>query len=275
MRSRVQAILIPTVTQLEPFRMVVIGHERVREILSEPNPPHRHDYQEIIVVQKGSIQHQLDDVLECIPAPAVVVIPKGRVHQLDPSPDFEGYAVRFQDEFLPKGIPHLLGQRVPLRHCHLSLEQLSQIQDLLRLLGLESRAVNSSRWLLMALLALLQEWQPHSHAAVLEESELTQWIALDSAIEAHYTGELAVGDYAKILGRTEKMVNELARRYSGKTVAELVDARRLLEAKRLLRYSDLSLKEVAFSIGYMDHSYFTKVFKKHLGQTPSAFRTVS
>jgi AraC family transcriptional regulator, transcriptional activator of pobA len=275
MRSRMQTLAIPTVTQAEPFRLVQIGAERVRQILQEPNPPHRHEYQEIILIHQGSMVHQLDDLQEEIPSPALVVIPKGRIHKLDPSPDFEGSAIRFHDEFLPKGIPHLLGHRVPLMHCHLQHSQCAQVLDLLRLLGDSERSVNTTRWFLMALLAMLQEWQPHTHTLVHEECELPQWLSLDSAIEAHYTSELAVGEYAKLLGRSERQVNELARKFSGKTVAELVDARRILEAKRLLKYSDLSLKEVAFAIGFLDHSYFTKVFKKHVGQTPSDYRSAA
>jgi AraC-like DNA-binding protein len=46
----------------------------------------------------------------------------------------------------------------------------------------------------------------------------------------------------------------------------------VLEAKRLLYYTDMDVKEIAFSLGYEDHTYFSRLFSKVAGIPPGAFR---
>lgn len=266
---------IATVNQVEAFRIIHIGSERVGQILSEANPPHRHSYQEVIFVSKGEVRHQLDDILERIPSPAAIVVPQFRVHQLVPSRDFEATALRFHEEFLPQGVPLLFGNAVPLLHCHLNPVRELQVQKLLEIMQDEEHGPNTLRWLLLATLSLLQEWQPHSHVVGEQEgsgSDLQKWRLLEQTIEGHFHTDLPIRGFAELVRLNEKGVNQLAKRFSGKTIGELIDARRILEAKRLLLYSSENLKEIAFRVGYIDHSYFTRVFKKITRVTPSEFR---
>lgn len=266
---------LETETQPEPFRILRIGADRVQEILGAPNLPHRHAYQELILVMRGEVRHQLDDILERIPSPAVMIIPQLRVHQLVPSGDFEGAAIRFQEEFLPQGLPLLFGGAVPLLHCHLDPIRFSQMQKLLDVLEAEPHHANTLRWILLGLLNLLQEWQPHSHVAWeqgLQDADLQLWHILEKTIDRHFASAMPVREYAEILNSKEKVVNQLAKRFSGKTVGELIDWRRILEAKRKLLFGSENLKEIAFAVGYEDHSYFSRVFKKTTGHTPSEYR---
>lgn len=56
------------------------------------------------------------------------------------------------------------------------------------------------------------------------------------------------------------------------SVSELIETRRITESKNLLTYTDKSISEIGYEIGYNEKSYFTNVFKKKNGVTPSAFR---
>jgi len=67
-------------------------------------------------------------------------------------------------------------------------------------------------------------------------------------------------------------LNEIVKLSLGKTASEAIEERRILEAKRLIKFSGLSIKEIAFELGYEEHSYFTKVFKKITGCTPTEFK---
>jgi AraC-like DNA-binding protein len=60
--------------------------------------------------------------------------------------------------------------------------------------------------------------------------------------------------------------------FLGKGVAEAIDERLVLEAKRLILFSSMNIKEIAFELGYEEHSYFSKVFKRVTGLIPSSFR---
>ncbi|HUN04649.1 MAG TPA: helix-turn-helix transcriptional regulator, partial [Niabella sp.] len=56
------------------------------------------------------------------------------------------------------------------------------------------------------------------------------------------------------------------------TVSELIEIRKLIEAKNQLTHSDKHISEIGFDLGFNDKAYFTNVFKKRSGQTPSEFR---
>jgi AraC-like DNA-binding protein len=58
----------------------------------------------------------------------------------------------------------------------------------------------------------------------------------------------------------------------GKTVTDMIQERIVMEAKRLLFHSDLSVKEIGYSLGFEDAAYFNRAFKKKAGTTPLEFR---
>src|SRR5688572_25842296 len=69
-----------------------------------PSPPHRHNYQELLVVQSGHGTHQIDGQSFVLAAQSVSLIGKGQVHYLEQATELRGYLLRFGDEFLPAGI---------------------------------------------------------------------------------------------------------------------------------------------------------------------------
>ena len=67
-------------------------------------------------------------------------------------------------------------------------------------------------------------------------------------------------------------LSALIKRETGASFSDYVAAKRIGDAKKLLLQEGLSIEEVAYQVGYHDYFYFTKVFKKHEGISPSAFR---
>lgn len=91
-------------------------------------------------------------------------------------------------------------------------------------------------------------------------------------VEKHFRELHHVKDYADLLFKSPKTLSNLFPKYSDKSPLMVINERILLEAKRLLRYSDKSNYEIALELGYKDPSHFSKFFKKHVGATPSEFR---
>lgn len=79
-------------------------------------------------------------------------------------------------------------------------------------------------------------------------------------------------EYAELLNESPVVLNRAVKSLTGKTAGELIIERLILEAKRLLLYSGLNNKEVAYKLGYDDPSYFARIFHKKTGSTPSEFR---
>jgi AraC-like DNA-binding protein len=78
--------------------------------------------------------------------------------------------------------------------------------------------------------------------------------------------------YAKELNYSLSHLNESVRNVTGFPVSYWIHQQVVLEAKRLLYYTDMDVKEIAFSLGYEGHTYFTRLFSKVAGVPPGAFR---
>jgi len=83
----------------------------------------------------------------------------------------------------------------------------------------------------------------------------------------------SAGEYASALHLSLSYLNEAVKEATGFTVSYWIQHEILLEAKRLLYYSGGSVKEIAHELGYDDHAYFSRLFKRAVGKTPGAFRT--
>ena len=78
--------------------------------------------------------------------------------------------------------------------------------------------------------------------------------------------------YAEMLNYSLPHLNKLMKKATGFPVSYWIHQRVMLEAKRLLYYTDMDVKEIAFSLGYEDHTYFSRLFSHVVGQSPRAFR---
>lgn len=81
-----------------------------------------------------------------------------------------------------------------------------------------------------------------------------------------------VKDYADLLALSPLQHNKMVKNITGKNASDLIINRIVLEAKRLLAFTNLSNKEIAFQMNYPDPSYFTRIFRKKTEFTPSGFR---
>ncbi|MRX39030.1 helix-turn-helix domain-containing protein [Flavobacterium sp. LC2016-23] len=91
-------------------------------------------------------------------------------------------------------------------------------------------------------------------------------------VEIHFRNKHTVADYADILGVAPKTLSNKFNRLELKQPNDIIKDRIILEAKRLLGYSSLSVKEIAYQLGYDDPAYFNRLFTNKVGDTPSNFR---
>lgn len=77
---------------------------------------------------------------------------------------------------------------------------------------------------------------------------------------------------ASELGITGTYLNLLCQRLTGCSALQVLHARIMLEARRLLIYTPLTIGQVADDLGFEDPAYFTRFFKRHAGVSPKAFR---
>ena len=88
----------------------------------------------------------------------------------------------------------------------------------------------------------------------------------------HYKHERSVGFYARQLCITPKYLTTLIKRISGKSVSEWIDNYVILEAKTLLKYSNMSVREIAYYLNFPNLSFFGSYFKRNAGMSPSQYK---
>lgn len=91
-------------------------------------------------------------------------------------------------------------------------------------------------------------------------------------VEEHYTTHHNVADYANLLNITPKALSKRISRHSSKTPNDIIKERIILEAKRLLIHTDLSVKEIGYKLGYEDPAYFVRLFTNQVDASPLLFR---
>ncbi len=91
-------------------------------------------------------------------------------------------------------------------------------------------------------------------------------------VEQHFRTKHSVAEYAELLHKSPKTLSNIFAKIGSKTPLQYIQERKMLEARRRLRYSDMQIQEIAYEIGYDDVQAFSRFFKKQEGVSPSVFK---
>jgi AraC family transcriptional regulator, transcriptional activator of pobA len=267
-------------------RLQSFTYPAVAEISSEV--PHRHDFQEIFWVRTGSGKQSIDEQILDIQAQTFYLIARGQVHQFIKGNNIDGYVLRYTDEFLPQqpqpGIRYFQNAIFNNINCMHTLQvkqdavaEFDQLMEQMKRefeqpekFGKQIILVHLLQILLIKLERLLKTIGAENDEVVDDNHDIFRDFI--TALEQHYNQQHGVSYYAGLLNIPARQLAGTTRRLVGKTAKQVVEERLMLEAKRYLRYSDQSVKEIAYSLGYEDPSYFSKVFKKLTGVTPNEYK---
>ena len=125
------------------------------------------------------------------------------------------------------------------------------------------------RAMLYEVLMLLQRATPLETDSVSETERVSRFHQL---VGEHYLTESGVEFYADRLCVTSNYLNRLVRATLGQSTKQYIQSRRIEEAKRLLRYTDLSISDIAEHLNYDTATYFVRAFSRQTGVTPLQFR---
>ena len=126
------------------------------------------------------------------------------------------------------------------------------------------------RAMLYEVLMLLQKATPVENNTSVETDRISRFRQL---VDEHYLTESGVEFYSNRLCITSNYLNRLVRLALGQSTKQYIQSRRIEESKRLLRYTDLSVSDIADRLGFDTSSYFVRAFSRQTGCTPLQFRT--
>ncbi|MEJ8756711.1 helix-turn-helix domain-containing protein [Pontibacter sp. H259] len=247
--------------------------------------PHKHNFYILLFITQGSGTHTIDFQEHPVMPNSVFFLTPGQVHSWQLSEETDGFILFFSPEFYLLEFPLQKLQRFPFFQAalrapllQLGVAELAPIIQSIHVMQQEQKAQQMLKddllrdyldITLIQLARLYTDCYKQQHETTTSLPLLNQ---LDTLIDQHYKEHQPVSFYADKLHVTPKQLNESCKRAYDKTTTELIQNRIILEAKRLLVHSNLTINQLAAELGYFDNAYFFRFFKKHTGQTPEQFR---
>ncbi|OLL31799.1 AraC family transcriptional regulator [Burkholderia sp. SRS-W-2-2016] len=242
---------------------------------------HRHaDLAQILYVQKGTAELEIEGETTRIDMPSVQIVPPMCVHGFQFSPEVDGYVITIAAPLMNWLQQQMDAPRRVFEHpgCYAVGDDRAYLDTLCGKLNDEYGLPAPSRDLLLrSLVSTLVVWVSRQAQQGAERSERqdrghVHLKAFYSLVEKHYREHLAISRYAEQLGVTAVYLNMVCQRLAGKSALALVHQRLMLEAKRSLTYTALSIAQISDFLGFTEPAYFTRFFKRFTGVTPNAFR---
>ncbi|MBA6116698.1 helix-turn-helix domain-containing protein [Pseudomonas putida] len=243
--------------------------------------PHQHaELFQLLYVQRGQAQVEIEGVRSAIDEAAIQVVPPLTVHGFRFSADIQGHVLTFGTA-LVADLEQRLGAPLGVlakAGCYPLGKDRVRLRNLIETLQQEYQGNAPSRApLLDALVTALMVWisrrqllgQPPRNRDERDRQLLGQYLRL---VEAHFREHLSVEAFAARLQIPSLHLNQLCRALSGQTALQVVHQRLLLEARRNLRYTRMSIGQLSDNLGFTDPTYFARFFKRLSGQTPKAYR---
>jgi AraC-like DNA-binding protein len=247
--------------------------------------PHRHNYFVIIWVKKGTGTHLIDLETYQLEDNSVYCITPGQVHQLNTTGDADGYVISFMAEFLGgaeenydllfnTGLFYAFSNSPVIKvNEEMGIEMQDAVNKMLKEYNnfFILRAEILRGFLKIFLIYLTRQYErPRESEAHSKSIELVkQFFAL---VEKNYTTKKMVTDYAEELAVTPNHLNEVVKKITGSPASHHIQQRIILEAKRQAVYSRVTMKEIAYELGFDDTAHFSKFFKNASGESFSDFR---
>lgn len=243
--------------------------------------PHRDTHYLLALVTQGAARLNLDFEEVTVAAPALLIVFPGQVHYFLEQHDLRGWAISFDPTLMEPDFEPVLSRGntgpLPLQASTPFYGQLTALMELLE--GLMSNATDAytsrtASALLKGLLSLIAGQLNTASADV--AAKLRRAVLIEQGfrqlLEQHFIDWKQPAQYADQLAITVSHLNDTVKEVTGLSVSTHIQQRAILEAKRLLYFTQHSAREIGYELGYDEPVYFGKLFKKVTGLTPLAFR---
>lgn len=256
-------------------------HNEVEKGQHDTAAPHRDNHYLLLLATQGSCTFNLDFEEVIVAAPALLLIHPGQVHAILTVEAVGGWALAFEPSLfevdfllqLENGLsrPLSLEPHTPL------YQQAVAVMGLMENVQVSHPASHVSRAMQGLLMALLQLIAGAIMTNTTEpKTKVNRGAAIEQAfnqlLRRYYKDWKQPAQYADELALSVSHLNDTIKDLTGSSVSAHIQQYAVLEAKRLLYFTNLSVKEIGYAVGYDEPVYFNKLFRKQTGLTPLAFR---
>lgn len=271
------------VNQPVPFELITLKelYNRCKKSTFNLSDAHRIEFNALIIITKGK-SHHCSDFNEQLLFPGVIIpIATGQVHSFAKELTVQGIVISFDESVIidhssEKNLFHFL-HLYNMQAIHIGEENLPVLDPYVSILktelnnenlNLKADFINNA---LMTLLLQIKRLSLHKHV-IFEGNRFKDFIKFKQLLVKNHKEYHNANDYATLLSVSYKYLNDICKEIVGKTAKAFIDSWILLEIKRNISEKRFTSQEIAFKMGFSEHSNFIRFFKSQTGLTPSKFR---
>jgi len=246
---------------------------------------HRHNCFQIFLFEKGGGEHMIDFSYYPIEDNSLHFVSEGQVHSLNSIDCTKGYVVLFTKEIvILNSAEKYIFNDFPVFNKSVSpilnpdKEMYAVLENMLLMMIAEYGKNNTYKEnilgsyisiLLLKSKTIITETSEYKRTDRTSQELLQKF---NNLVEEHFIEYHKVNEYADKLSVTPNHLSETIKKVTGKTAGEIIHERLILEARRRLLHSSISVKELAYELNFNDPSYFSRFFKANTSLSPIAFR---
>lgn len=247
----------------------------------DSDTPHRDTHYLLMLATQGRFRLNLDFEKIEFGTPTLLCIFPEQVHHLTDVQDRQGWVISFDPSIVDEKLLQLLENKIdaplPLEKESIFYQQLFALMELLEKIQADRAnpyTRKSIHFLLNAFMSLLAgelitrtsaEKTPETRSIIIKDT-------FRQLLKTHYKTWKQPAHYASKLAISVAHLNDTVKALTGTSVSVHIQQASILEAKRLLYFTDNSVKEVGYAVGYDEPVYFGKLFRKVTNLTPLEFR---
>jgi AraC family transcriptional activator of pobA len=235
----------------------------------------------LVWCSSGSITLMVDENEFILGSNTVITITSGQIHYIRKAKAAKGFVLEFTYDFFCRGDNDMelifhnslfchfaMNEVIPMGKSQLVGRELTQIEKELR--QKPYQYLISVHSMIQLILVEINRCKIKQGGEIYKPDAL--FLKFLETIRANFKNNLSVRQVAAILHTTESKLNELSKLHTGRTAQSVAHGLTASEAKRLFMYEKLSVKEVAYELGFNDPFYFSNFFKKQTKQSPKTYK---
>jgi len=240
---------------------------------------------EIFWIKKGEGCLTVDTAQHDIGENTIYCIAPGQLRQIQETNNIEGYYISFSEDFLnlteDRHVFSFWSARYGGNQCYNIIKVDEELQNEIELVMLKMIKEVGHYYVLRSeiLKCLLQTFIIYmsrkidfSYNDAMQGKDMEAFRKFMALLKQHFTTKKMVADYAKELYITPNYLNQIVKKVSGFTASHHIQQQIILEAKQKAMYSHLTMKEVAYALGFNDCVHFSRFFKTNSGENFTTFK---
>ena len=235
---------------------------------------HRDDYYMVVLLTEGSAAVEVDYERKVLTPGDILIVSPWQVHNKpeDETWQADGWMLAFSPEILSEAETRTIEEysisSTPFNPGKNIVEDMATLCSMLERyesdVAVTVTLASAIKSLVLSSLGSSAGKAPGRYRAIT--------LRLQKLLDTHLKVKKSPAAYASMLNISEVYLNEAVKGATGLSVGAYIRSRVMLQARRQLSYTSLTSKEIAYNLGYDDYAFFSKLFRKCVGKSPSEYR---